>query len=42
MLDHHGWGDLHAEAQALTKAGLWDDLVADDLLALDLLADAPV
>ena len=25
VLDHHGWGDLHAEAHAFTKAGRWTD-----------------
>jgi len=36
VLDHHGWGDLHLEAHALTKAGRWDDLgdlVDDEILA---------
>jgi probable F420-dependent oxidoreductase len=36
VLDHHGWGDLHAEAHALTKADRWGeigDLVDDDVLA---------
>ena len=35
VLEHHGWGDLHAEANALTKAGRWGDLaslVDDDVL----------
>ena len=35
VLDHHGWGDLHAEAHALTKQGRWDelgDLVDDEIL----------
>ncbi len=26
VLDHHGWGDLHGEAHALTKAGRWAEL----------------
>jgi probable F420-dependent oxidoreductase len=26
VLAHHGWGDLHHEANALTKADRWDDL----------------
>lgn len=36
VLDHHGWGDLHGEAHAFTKAGRWDelgDLVDDEVLA---------
>jgi len=36
VLDHHGWGDLHLEAHALTKAGRWTDLgdlVDDEILA---------
>jgi probable F420-dependent oxidoreductase len=36
VLEHHGWGDLHTEAHALTKANRWDelgDLVDDDVLA---------
>ena len=28
VLDHHGWGDLHQEAHALTLRGRWDDLPA--------------
>jgi len=35
VLDHHGWGDLHAEAHAFTKAGRWSelgDLVDDEIL----------
>ena len=28
VLEHHGWGDLHAEAHALTKAGRWDRAAA--------------
>jgi probable F420-dependent oxidoreductase len=35
VLDHHGWGDLHAEAHALSKAGRWaelGDLVDDEVL----------
>jgi probable F420-dependent oxidoreductase len=35
VLDHHGWGDLHGEAHALTKAGRWTelgDLVDDEVL----------
>ena len=36
VLDHHGWGDLHGEAHALTRAGRWEelgDLVDDEILA---------
>ena len=36
VLEHHGWGDLHGEAHALTKAGRWTelgDLVDDEVLA---------
>jgi hypothetical protein len=36
VLDHHGWGDLHAEAHALTKADRraeLGDLVDDEVLA---------
>lgn len=36
VLEHHGWGDLHTEANALTKAGRWSDLaglVDDEVLA---------
>ncbi|HSI26239.1 MAG TPA: TIGR03617 family F420-dependent LLM class oxidoreductase [Aeromicrobium sp.] len=35
VLDHHGWGDLHAEAHAFTKQGRWSelgDLVDDEIL----------
>lgn len=35
VLDHHGWGDLHDEAHAFTKAGRWaelGDLVDDEVL----------
>jgi probable F420-dependent oxidoreductase len=35
VLDHHGWGDLHADAHALTKQDRWDelaDLVDDEVL----------
>ncbi|WP_188111385.1 TIGR03617 family F420-dependent LLM class oxidoreductase [Nocardioides antri] len=35
VLDHHGWGELHGEAHALTKAGRWTelgDLVDDEVL----------
>ena len=35
VLDHHGWGDLHAEAHAMTKRGRWEelgDLVDDEML----------
>ncbi len=35
VLDHHGWGDLHAEAHALTKQGRWGelgDLIDDETL----------
>ncbi len=36
VLEHHGWGDLHGEAHAMTKAGRWTelgDLVDDEVLA---------
>jgi probable F420-dependent oxidoreductase len=36
VLDHHGWGDLHAEAHALTRQGRWSelgDLVDDEILS---------
>jgi probable F420-dependent oxidoreductase len=36
VLEHHGWGELHGEAHALTKAGRWSelgDLVDDEVLA---------
>lgn len=36
VLDHHGWGDLHAEAHLLTKTDRWaelGDLVDDEVLA---------
>jgi probable F420-dependent oxidoreductase len=35
VLDHHGWGDLHSEAHALTKQGRWEelgDLIDDEVL----------
>jgi probable F420-dependent oxidoreductase len=35
VLDHHGWGDLHAEAHALTKQDRWaelGDLIDDEVL----------
>jgi len=35
VLEHHGWGDLHTEANALTKENRWDDLaglVDDEVL----------
>jgi probable F420-dependent oxidoreductase len=35
VLDHHGWGDLHAEAHAMTKQGRWGelgDLIDDEVL----------
>jgi probable F420-dependent oxidoreductase len=35
VLDHHGWGDLHGEAHAMTKQGRWaelGDLVDDEML----------
>lgn len=35
VLDHHGWGALHAEANTLTKQGRWDELgvlVDDEVL----------
>lgn len=28
VLEHHGWGDLHTEANALTRQNRWDDLAA--------------
>jgi probable F420-dependent oxidoreductase len=28
VLEHHGWGDLHREAHALTKADRWSELAA--------------
>ena len=36
VLEHHGWGDLHTEAHALTKADRWGELgalVDDEVLA---------
>jgi len=36
VLEHHGWGDLHAEAHALTKQSRWDELaglVDDEVLS---------
>ncbi len=36
VLEHHGWGELHLEAHALTKAGRWSelgDLVDDEVLS---------
>jgi hypothetical protein len=36
VLDHHGWGDLHAEAHAMTKQDRWSelgDLIDDEVLA---------
>jgi alkanesulfonate monooxygenase SsuD/methylene tetrahydromethanopterin reductase-like flavin-dependent oxidoreductase (luciferase family) len=36
VLDHHGWGDLHAQAHALTKQDRWSelgDLIDDEVLA---------
>ena len=36
VLEHHGWGDLHPEAHALTKAGRWDEL--RDLVDVEVLA----
>lgn len=35
VLEHHGWDDLHTEANVLTKAGRWEDLaglVDDEVL----------
>ncbi len=35
VLDHHGWGDLQPELNALSKQGRWDDmtsLIDDDVL----------
>jgi probable F420-dependent oxidoreductase len=35
VLDHHGWGDLHAEAHAFTQQGRWTelgDLIDDEVL----------
>jgi probable F420-dependent oxidoreductase len=37
VLEHHGWGDLHTEAHALTKSNRWaelGDLVDDEVLAM--------
>jgi alkanesulfonate monooxygenase SsuD/methylene tetrahydromethanopterin reductase-like flavin-dependent oxidoreductase (luciferase family) len=28
VLEHHGWGDLHRDANALTRANRWSDLAA--------------
>jgi probable F420-dependent oxidoreductase len=36
VLEHHGWGELHTEAHALTKSNRWaelGDLVDDEVLA---------
>jgi len=36
VLDHHGWGELHGELNALTKQGRWDELpsvIDDEVLA---------
>ena len=36
VLEHHGWGDLHTELNAMTKTGRWDelgDVVDDEMLA---------
>jgi probable F420-dependent oxidoreductase len=36
VLDHHGWGELHHQAHAFTRAGRWQelgDLVDDEVLA---------
>ncbi|MFL6022036.1 MAG: LLM class F420-dependent oxidoreductase, partial [Marmoricola sp.] len=36
VLEHHGWGELHREANALTKQDRWAelaDLVDDEVLA---------
>jgi probable F420-dependent oxidoreductase len=35
MLEHHGWGDLHPTAHAMSKAGQWAELaglIDDDIL----------
>jgi probable F420-dependent oxidoreductase len=35
VLDHHGWGDLHAVAHSFTKEGRWSelgDLIDDEML----------
>ncbi|MEO6470263.1 MAG: TIGR03617 family F420-dependent LLM class oxidoreductase [Aeromicrobium sp.] len=35
VLDHHGWGDLHDEANVFSKTGRWDelaDLIDDEVL----------
>jgi hypothetical protein len=35
MLDHHGWGDLQPELNALSKQGRWGEMIAlvtDDML----------
>ncbi|KAA1419284.1 TIGR03617 family F420-dependent LLM class oxidoreductase [Nocardioides humilatus] len=45
VLDHHGWGDLHAEAHAFTKTGRWaelGDLIDDEVLStLAVVAEMP-
>ncbi|MEZ0578064.1 TIGR03617 family F420-dependent LLM class oxidoreductase [Nocardioides sp. MH1] len=45
VLDHHGWGDLHAEAHALTKQGRWSELgglIDDEVLGtLAVVAEMP-
>ena len=45
VLAHHGWGDLHTEAHALTKSGRWDELgsIVDDevLAAFAVVGDLP-
>jgi probable F420-dependent oxidoreductase len=35
MLEHHGWGDLHPEANAMSKSNRWEELaglIDDDIL----------
>jgi len=36
VLEHHGWGDLQSELNAMSKRGEWEamaDLIDDDILA---------
>ena len=44
VLDHHGWGQLHTDAHALTLKGSWSDLEAlvdDDVLHTFAIVDEP-
>jgi probable F420-dependent oxidoreductase len=45
VLEHHGWGDLHTEAHALTKSNRWaelGDLIDDEVLgAFAVVGDLP-